>query len=150
MRYSSYRAGFFLAVPILLTVMACRGITEADLSHLSGYWEIREAVAADGSSRTYGAAPAVDYYQLENLKGYRKKVQPQADGSFLASDDALPVEIASRDGKFYLRFGSGADRWEEELLQLTANELQTRNPEGIRYTYTRYEPLNLATDGTKR
>lgn len=149
MRSSNYSSRCCLALTVLFSVLACGGVKEADLAHLSGYWEIREAVAPDGRSRTYGAAPAVDYYQLENLKGFRKKVQPQADGSFLASDDALPLEVIRRDGGFYLRFNSGDDHWEEEVLQLSATTLQTRNPEGIRYTYARYEPLNLHSDGAE-
>ena len=149
MRCWNYSAGLCLVIPVFLTVLSCRGVGESDLTHLSGYWEIREAVAGDGSSRAYGPAPAVDYYQVEQLKGYRKKVQPRADGGFLASDDALPLEIIGRNGDFYLRFGTGDDAWEEEILELSATRLQTRNPEGIRYTYARYEPLNLQSDGTQ-
>ena len=114
---------------------------EEALAHLPGYWEIEQVEFPNGESREYVANVTIDYYHLEGRKGYLKKLQPEADGRYLASDDALPLEVVSRNGRLYLRFEGEGEPWEEELLELGPDRLVTRHENDLHYQYRRYIPL---------
>ena len=62
-------------------------------------------------------------------------------GTYLTSDDALPMDILWRDGRLFLSFSGGDKPWEEEVLQLNKEILITRHENGLHYEYIRYEPL---------
>lgn len=112
-----------------------------DLQRLNGYWEIREVVFPDGGSREYQASSAVEYFQWEAGKGFRKKVQPTVMGTYLTSDDALPMAVSWRDGRLFLRFSGEGQPWEEEVLELDGETLVTLHQNGFRYEYVRYKAL---------
>ena len=133
-----------IALAALLGVLACgRPPGEEALAHLPGYWEIEAVEFPNGESRDYAANSAIDYYHLEGRKGYLKKLQPEANGRYLASDDALPLEVLSRNGRLYLRFEGEESAWEEEVLELGPDHLITRHENGLHYRYRRYVPLQI-------
>jgi hypothetical protein len=68
-------------------------------------------------------------------------MQPTLTGSFLTSDDALPMKVLWRDQRLFLSFKGEGDPWEEEVLKLKPEVLITRHASGLRYEYARYEPL---------
>ena len=124
-----------IALAALLGVLAC--------GRPPGYWEIEAVEFPNGESRDYAANSAIDYYHLEGRKGYLKKLQPEANGRYLASDDALPLEVLSRNGRLYLRFEGEESAWEEEVLELGPDHLVTRHENGLHYRYRRYVPLQI-------
>lgn len=128
----------------LLTVVACgRAPGEEDLAHLPGYWEIERVVFPDGEVKNYPPGTTVDYYRLDGKEGFLKKLQAEANGRFLASDDALPLKIVRREGRFVLHFETEEDTWEEELLELGPDRLVTRHSNGLHYEYRRHKPLQI-------
>jgi len=133
-----------MALVALLGFLACGSPPgEEALAHLPGYWEIEQVVFPDGQRREYVANTTIDYYQLEGRKGYLKKLQPEADGRYLASDDALPLEVLTRSGRLFLRFEGEGEPWEEELLELGPGRMVTRHENGLHYHYRRYIPLEI-------
>ena len=68
-------------------------------------------------------------------------MQPTLKGTFLTSDDALPMQVLWRDQRLFLSFQGGEAPWEEEVLTLEQDILVTRHSNGLRYQYARYEPL---------
>ncbi len=133
-----------MTLAALLGVLACGSPPgEEALTHLPGYWEIEEVEFPDGESREYVANGTIDYYHLEGHKGYLKKLQPEANGRYLASDDALPLEVLSRNGRLYLRFEGEESAWEEEVIELGPDRLVTRHENGLHYRYRRYVPLQI-------
>ena len=127
---------------LALLLWACSGGPAKDsLKHLPGYWEISQVVFPDGTRKAYAANSTVEYFQWDGETGYRKKVQPTLGGHFLTSDDALALEVAWREGRLFLSFPEAGAPWEEEVLALDSTELITRHSNGLRYEYTRYEPL---------
>jgi hypothetical protein len=94
-----------------------------------------------GTQKSYGANNTVEYFEWNGEAGYRKKVQPTLGGTFLTSDDALPLEVAWRDGRLFLSFPKAGAPWEEEVLVLDETQLITRHTNGLQYEYTRYQPL---------
>lgn len=134
-----------MAVVAALTIALSCGHPpgEEDLVHLTGYWEIERVVFPEGEVKEYPAGTTVDYYQLAGKEGYLKKLQAEADGRFLATDDALPLKIEFRENRLVLLFEGETDSWEEELLELGPDRLVTRHANGLHYEYKRYEPLQI-------
>jgi hypothetical protein len=77
------------------------------------------------------------------MEGYRKKVQPLPDGSFITSDDAETFSLSSRDDAYIMLYNNEMSEWEEEIEQLTETLLVLKNNEQIRYIYRRYHPVIL-------
>ncbi|MBT8187303.1 MAG: hypothetical protein HKP38_04055 [Croceitalea sp.] len=128
-----------------LILIGCqKNIDAAALPYLTGYWEIKMVEFTDGSKKEYTVNPSVDYIELQGMKGYRKKVQPKFDGSFDTSDDAELFEIIKKDENFVMVYKNAWSSWEEKLILLKPNTFVVKNEEGIKYSYKRYEPINIA------
>ncbi|MDG1573242.1 hypothetical protein OZ410_13005 [Robiginitalea sp. M366] len=108
---------------------------------LEGYWEIDRVEFPGGGEREYTVNTSVNYYHLDGNKGYLKKMQPNLDGTFQTSDDALPMEALEQDGQLVLRFQGETDTWEERVETLEKDRLVTLHANDLRYHYRRYEPL---------
>ena len=118
-----------------------KGPSEEDLKHLQGYWEIKQVVFPDGSSKQYEVNATVEYLEWDGAKGFRKKVQPTLEGTYLTSDDALPMQVVWKKGRLFLTFSGGEEVWEEEVLELSPGVLVTLHSNGLRYEYQRFEPM---------
>lgn len=116
---------------------------KADLPLLNGYWEIYEAEAADGTAREYDVNGTIDYIELKEMNGFRKKVQPKTDGGYLASDDTTFFEIREIDGRLYMSYQTNYATWEEELLYLDKDRFSVVNTDNITYYYKRFEPISF-------
>ena len=126
----------------LLLMMACtESVKMEDVQHLNGYWQIDTVTFPDNSKKTYELSASLDFIQLENGKGYRKKVQPALDGTFDTSDDAISFEVMLRDDGIFLLYSNTSDSWEELIIQVDINSFSVRNEAGIEYLYKRFEPL---------
>ena len=117
-------------------------VVKEDLSHLNGYWEIEKVVFPDGSSKDYSVNTVVDYFQVEGLTGFRKKVQPKFDGTYDTSNDAEPLKIIEVDGSFQLHYNNDMSEWSETLKNLEKNTIVLVNKEGVAYHYKRFEPID--------
>lgn len=133
-------------VLVLLLLAACRSeIDRQDLGLLNGYWEIDRVEGPDGSSRSYRINATIDFIQLQDMTGFRKKVQPQLDGSFITSDDAATFEIRQKDQRYFMIYKVDGFEWQEELLALDTMAYSVINEEHIIYYYKRYQPLVSTT-----
>lgn len=133
----------YLGIFLILT-SACKGISEEQLSHLNGYWEIASVTTSQGSTREYTVSTTIDYIELtDSLKGYRKKVQPNFDGTYVTNDDAEYFSIEKLDKTYYMHYQNEMAEWQEVLEVVGENEFRTRNDSGNTYTYRRYQPINI-------
>ncbi|QCX00488.1 hypothetical protein FGM00_10325 [Aggregatimonas sangjinii] len=133
-------AFFFL---ICLLVGCAKSVSTEDLAKLNGYWEIEKVVFPDGNTKEYSVNPMVDYFQLEGLKGFRKKVQPKFDGTYDTSNDAEPFSIVEDSEGFYMHYDNELSKWQEELRVLNDDNFSVVNEEGVQYDYKRYEPISV-------
>jgi hypothetical protein len=127
---------------IVLLLSCQKGPEKENLPLLNGYWEIEEAEAPDGTSREYAVSTTIDYLEIEGMQGYRKKLQPRADGGFLASDDASFFEIREDKGRFFMSYHTDFASWEEELLRLDTDGFTVVNADNITYHYRRFKPIS--------
>ncbi len=136
---------FFLAFFLLLS--CGRKVTSEDLVYLDGYWEIEEVVFPSGDRKAYDMNATIDYIETSGMSGYRKKVQPLPDGSYITSDDAENFVISERNGLFYMVYSNEMSIWEEEIEALSPERFRVVNQDQIHYIYKRYQPLTLEEDG---
>ena len=136
-----YRIVSFLG---LIFIVSCGPrVQKEDLTQLNGYWEIEEVEFASGQKKEYTISTTIDYIEINGMRGFRKKVQPQLSGSYQTSDDAEAFEVFEKQGVFHVLYGQGTQQWEEVLLSLDENSFSVRNQDNKIYRYKRYEPLNL-------
>lgn len=118
-------------------------ISDEDLSKLNGYWEIEEAVMADGSKKEYKVNPTIDYFELKGKEGFRKKVMPQFDGTYRVNDLSEKISIVKDGDKTYISYTTEYAKWKEELLELDDKELVVKNQHDIEYHYKKPQPFSI-------
>ena len=108
----------------LLLFSACsKSITETDLVHINGYWEIEKVILPDGETKDYKINENLDYFFIENQSGFRKKVLPQLDGTYLTNDVEETVKVSFEKGDCLLNYKTDFASWQEEVVDLTAEKL---------------------------
>ena len=59
---------------IFLMLVACQNkISQEELTLLKGYWEIEKVTLANGQTKEYNVNTTLDYIEVKELSGYRKK-----------------------------------------------------------------------------
>lgn len=127
-----------LLLIVLVSVLSCKQkITEADLSNLNGYWEIEKVELPDGDKKEYKVNETIDFFKIEANKGFRKKVMPQLDGTYLTNDIQEDVVVVIKDGDALLQYKTTYASWKEEIIELTKDKLVVKNQQEIEYYYKR-------------
>ncbi|MCR9226925.1 MAG: hypothetical protein NXH90_05880 [Flavobacteriaceae bacterium] len=130
---------------VILLLWSCDGpsVNKEDLHRLNGYWEISEVEFPDGSIKEYGMNTSIDFIQLKENKGYRKKMKPQFDGTYDTSKDVESFEVSNINETCTLRYKNEFSEWEEKLVQLDSVSFSVINQEGVTYKYKRFEPIKI-------
>lgn len=127
----------------LITFSCGHSVSDEDLAKLNGYWEIEEAVMADGTAKEYTVNPTIDYFELKGKTGFRKKVMPQFDGTYRVNDLSEKIAIVKEEGKTYISYTTEYAKWKEELLELDDKELVVKNQHDIVYHYKKPKPFSI-------
>lgn len=129
---------------LISALLSCSKNPESYIEHLQGYWEIDEVTLPDGSKRDYNYNETIDFFNItDSLTGFRKKLMPNFDGSFSTSDDAESITLVIEDDSLNIYYKTAFSEWKETVLKATETELIIQNQNQLRYTYTRYKPLDL-------
>jgi hypothetical protein len=127
-----------LLLIVLVSVLSCKQkITETDISNLNGYWEIEKVELPDGDMKEYKVNETIDFFKIEANKGFRKKVMPQLDGTYLTNDIQEDVVVVIKDGDASLQYKTTYASWKEEIIELTKDKLVVKNQQEIEYYYKR-------------
>lgn len=123
---------------VLTSMLSCKQkIKEADISNLNGYWEIEKVDLPDGDKKEYKVNETIDFFKIENKKGFRKKVMPQLDGTYLTNDLQENVSVVLENGEATLQYKTNYASWEEEIIELTKDKLVVKNEQEMEYYYKR-------------
>lgn len=122
---------------------------EEKIENLNGYWEIESAELPDGSSKEFPFSPMVDYIVVENNEGFRKKMQPQFDGSFITSEDLELLSIKVENDSINLYYETPFTSWKETLISSDEEKITLKNQHGLIYTYKRFTPYSLDDEEEK-
>ncbi|MDT7829978.1 hypothetical protein RQM65_15025 [Pricia sp. S334] len=131
-----------ILVVFLFAFLGCsEEVPKKDLPNLNGYWEIEQVIFPDGTTKEYTVSTTVDYIELNETEGFRKKVRPQFNGTYETSHDAETFSISKKDDTFIMHYKTGLSEWSENLVALNGNTFSVVNEEGLRYDYRRFEPI---------
>lgn len=133
---------YFLVLSFVF-VSCKQTITNQDINKINGYWEIEKVLLKDGEKKDYKINETVDYFQISNNKGFRKKVMPQLDGTYRTNDVVEEVSISSKDGNFYINYSTSYGKWQEEIIEIKDSTLVLKNKEEQEYYYKKYQGFSL-------
>ena len=123
---------------VLVLLMSCKQtITESDLNNLNGYWEIEKVILPNGEKKEYKVNETIDFFKIENKKGFRKKVMPQMDGTYLTNNIQETVTIELIEGTASIHYNTPYAHWKEEIIELSKDKLVTKNQQDLEYHYKR-------------
>ncbi|WP_029037021.1 hypothetical protein [Salinimicrobium xinjiangense] len=115
---------------------------EEQTENLNGYWEIKQADLPEGISKEFRFSELVDYIKVDSSAGFRTKVRPQLDGSFISSDDVEIFNIKVENDSINLYYSTPYAEWKETIISSEEDELVILNSDGIIYTYKRFTPYS--------
>lgn len=119
-------------------LMSCKqSFVEADLQHLNGYWEIEKVVLPDGDKKEYKVNETIDFFKIDQNKGFRKKVMPQIDGTYLTNNIQETVKVDLIDGTASIHYSTSYAQWNEEIIELSKDKLVIKNQQDLEYPYKR-------------
>ena len=81
--------------------IGCTPEKVTNVDALNGYWEIKSVRQADGTEKTYNFNKLIDFFEIKDSIGLRKKVQPTLNGRF---------KTAGKPERFVLRIENKAIR----------------------------------------
>lgn len=139
-------------LPLILFVatliLSCaKPVSNEDIPKLNGYWEIEKVDFPEGEDKEYSMNETFDYFQIKDNKGFRFKVAPQLDGTFLTNGDSEKIEIKETNGAFYIYYVTPFSKWKEKIISISDEELVIENDSKKEYHYKKAAPINIIPDG---
>jgi hypothetical protein len=132
------------SVLVGLILVGCKQeITSSDISKINGYWEIEKVILKNGEDKNYKVNQTVDYFELKGKKGFRQKVIPQLDGSYLTNNLKEEISISNVNGDFYMNYSTPFGKWKEEIIEIRDSILVVKNKDDLEYHYKKQIPFSI-------
>lgn len=112
-------------------------IAETDLQHLNGYWEIEKVILPNGEKKEYKVNETIDFFKITKSYGFRTKVMPQIDGTYLTNNINESVSVVIKDGAATIYYKTTYASWHEDIITLTKDQFVVRNQQDLEYHYKR-------------
>lgn len=116
--------------------------TLEDAQQLNGFWEIKKAVTPY-EEKKYEMNQMIDYIEVNDSIGFRKKLQPDVIGNYQSSKNREVFKIRRTEETLLLVYENSYDQWTEELISISPDEFTVKNEEGFTYTYKRHETSTI-------
>lgn len=135
-------------IPLLLVFVVSVSCQDSktqnfDVSQLNGYWEIEQVTLADGSKKDYDMNEDIDFFEVKKDSGFRKKVKPQFDGTYVVNDAYEKIKIIkSKEGTF-ISYQTDYATWKEQIVALTKDQLILENQQKVKYQYKKPIPFSV-------
>jgi hypothetical protein len=127
----------------ILIVSCKQSITDNDIAKINGYWEIQKVELPQGGKKEYKVNETIDFFAVRDNKGFRQKVMPQLDGTYLTNNVKEILAITKKDGIFYINYSTNFGKWQEEIIELRDSVLVIKNKENLEYHYKRQIPFSI-------
>ena len=129
---------------LTLMLISCKqNITSMDIAKINGYWEIEKVELPDGEDKDYKVNPTIDYFEVRNNKGFRQKVMPQFDGTYLTNNLKETIQVTEESGDFYINYTTQYGKWKEEIIEIKDSVLVLKNKENLEYHYKKSVPFSV-------
>ena len=135
---------FFVFFLLLFTFISCKQkISKTEILNLNGYWEIEKVSFPNGNDKEYKINETIDFFEIKNDSGFRKKVQPQFNGKYIVNDVFEKIKIKNNDDTFFIVYKTDYSNWKEEIIELTKEKLVLKNDSSVEYHYKKSIPFSL-------
>lgn len=125
-------------------------IVPSDISKINGYWEIEKVVSNQGDDKNYTINESYDFFQIDNKNnGFRKKVMPQLDGSFIVNNTYESFKVRFEDDNVFFDYATPYAKWSEELISVSKEKMVFKNTEKTEYNYKKAGAINIISDDKK-
>lgn len=114
-----------------------------DVNLLNGYWEIEQVTLSDGTKKEYKINENVDFFEIKKDSGFRKKVAPQLNGTYLVNDSEEKIKIEKSADGTYISYKTDYATWKEKIKTLTKEQLILENDQNIQYQYKHPIPFTV-------
>lgn len=128
---------------VLLLISCKQSNTVEDISVINGYWEIEKVVLPNGTEKQYGFNQTIDFFEVTDSIGIRKKLQPRLDGTFIGSKDSETFSIQVSNDSLHLFYNNSLSSWKETIISLNQNQMILKNESQNLYFYKRFKKLEL-------
>lgn len=124
--------------------VSCKqAISEKDIAKINGYWEIENVVLADGTKKDYKINETIDFFEIKDNNGFRQKVMPQLDGTYLTNDIKEKISISTEGSTFVINYETDLAKWKEEIIEIKDSTFVVKNKQELEYHYKRAKPFSL-------
>ena len=135
---------FFYSLLFLVLFISCQQqVSPEAISKINGYWEIQMVELPDGKEKEYKINETVDYFEWNENKGFRKKVKPQLDGTFITNNEAEEIQLSDSLGSYTIQYKTAYAQWKEEIVVITDSVLVLKNKQNLVYHYKRFTPFSI-------
>ncbi|MFI8379654.1 lipocalin family protein [Leeuwenhoekiella sp. NPDC079379] len=135
---------YLASLSLFFVLLSCaENKPEEQLKNLNGYWEIKQVENTNGKTTDYKFNEQVDFIELKDTLGFRTKVLPRIDGTFVTTDSKENIVAKVKNDSLYLNYTTPFDTWSETVLKADGNELQLKNDRGLIYTYHKFEKIDI-------
>ena len=135
---------YLASLSIFFVLLGCaENNPEEQLKNLNGYWEIKQVENPNGKTTDYKFNEQVDFIELKDTLGFRTKVLPRIDGTFVTTDSKENIVAIIKNDSLYLNYTTPFDSWSETVLIADGNKLQLKNDRGLIYTYHKFEKIDI-------
>lgn len=114
-----------------------------DINKLEGYWEIVQAQNPYGKNVIYNINTQVDYFELADSLGFRKKLKPDLNGNYKTSKALEEFKLVKENDSIKLYYQTSYDSWRETIISLNDSLMLIKNEKDFLYTYKRFEAINI-------
>ncbi|WP_109300427.1 lipocalin family protein [Aquimarina sp. AU474] len=126
------------------TLLSCTSSNPEEYKkHITGYWEIERVLLSDGSEKEYTFNQSIDFFEVNDSVGIRKKVQPRLNGSFIVTKDSETFLLKVEDDSLRIHYKTPLDSWRETIISAKESQIIIKNESGNTYFYKRYKKIEL-------
>jgi hypothetical protein len=136
----------FIVSAILIVLLNSCQKTESpgiDIENINGYWEIVQAQNPYGKNVIYNINTQVDYFEIKDSMGFRKKLKPDLNGNYTTSKAVERFTWFKENDTLRLNYKTPLDTWQVDVLRLNDSLMLIKNKSNFLYTYKRFEPINI-------
>lgn len=116
---------------------------EVDIKDINGYWEIVQAQNPYGKNVIYTVNTQIDYFEVKDSLGFRKKLKPDLNGNYTTSRAVEKFSWAIENDTLRLNYKTPLDQWQVDVLRLNDSLMLLKNKKNFLYTYKKFEPINV-------
>ncbi|MBP2832347.1 lipocalin family protein [Aquimarina sp. U1-2] len=112
-------------------------------SYIDGYWQIDKVILADGTEKAYTFNQTIDFFEINDTTGVRKKLQPKLDGSFLTSSDSEMFTLKIDNDSLRMNYSTALSSWTETVVSAKEDQIVIKNEAGNLYFYKPFKKISL-------